>query len=202
MTQDRKPSVATGAVSRHAAYALVAQYLAAVPGTGDDRRVWRAVDLALDATGLPPMTAPVLGGAAGPSVAAAAAGVEVADRVAYGPGDLHGGVIGAGDDGETPHWRNLVDELGLEAAAAVVCGRIGAGRPITGLPDSWGSHLEWMHERGLVDQMYAQHGQPFTDTEMDLVRDMGVPSYAVAAVLRRYPGGIDKKRQRIRTGNR
>lgn len=205
-----RPPVAAGAVSRRAAYDLVAQYLAAVPGAGDDARVWRAVDLALDASGLPPMTAPALAGA-DLSVAAAAAGLVATDRVAYAapvpqgarpyrPDELHGGRIGAHNDGESPHWRNLVDEHGLDAARDVIIGRITAGGPITGLPASWEDHLDWAGVRDLGDEITARRGEPFTDGELALLADRGVPTYAVAAILCRGLGGAEKKRQRLTNG--
>lgn len=205
-----RPKVAAGAVSRYTAYDLVAQYLAAVPDAGDDARVWRAVDLALDASGLPPMTAPALAGV-GLSVAAAAAGLLVADRVAYAPpapqgarpyrpDELHGGRIGTRNDGESPHWRNLVDEHGLGDARDVVLGRITAGGPITGLPASWEDHLDWAGARDLGDEITARRGLPFSDGELALLNDRGVPTYAVAAILCRGVDSIEKKRQRLTNG--
>jgi hypothetical protein len=201
-----------GAQSRHAAYALVAQYLAATPPAGAeaDARLWRAVDLALDATGLPPMTAPALSRPISVGDAAARLGHPPPARDDIGrwtpaprPDELHGGRIGndRGYDGEAPHWRNLVLEHGLEAARAVVLGRITAGGPITGLPDSYADHQAWTLEHG-IDGIADRIGTPFTDDELALVADRGVPAYAVAAILCRLPNSVEKKRWRLREGRR
>src|SRR6185312_10426489 len=120
---DRRHATA-GATLRASAYNLVDQYLERVPASsGDcaDARVWRAVDLALDAAGLPPMTAPALPGL----VTQAEAGADPVPRSARParPDELHGGRIGNNRyDGEAPNWRALVLEHGLDAARDVVCG--------------------------------------------------------------------------------
>lgn len=190
---------------RRQAYALVADYLAAVPadptGVDGDARLWRAVDLALDVVGLAPMTyAGVLGEAQADAVTAVRLlrhPVSAVDLDQAEPAPVY---YPAGwRTHEAPHWRNLVEEHGAADAREVIYGCVSAGGAITGLPDSWEDHEEWMRSRGNAANIGNRKAVEITPAERILIAETGIPAYAVAAILGRYPDAIERIREAMRS---
>lgn len=182
---------------RERAIALVQAYLDAVPsGEAEDARLWRAVEMALDAAGLPPADRPR------PVVTVAQLSRERAGALLEAARDML--PVDTGRSAVPMDWPAVVAEEGTVGGIVAAAHAITAGRPIVGVPTSYEDYeREWGTDvRPFVPQPGCRNGALVLEEERVILGHDVLPIQEAAIVLGRTPGAVQKLRNRQQRGAR